>query len=272
MITSLTNDTVKYVDRLKKKASFRREENRFVVEGIRMIREVPDHFRRMLFVTEESLERFPELAGWCDRVETVSPEVLRKLSDTQTPQGMLGVVQIPEDPKTAGHNENAEPADSGSDIPLVLVLDGLQDPGNVGTLIRTAEAFGATEVLLSSNAADPFSPKVVRSTMGSLFRVPIRIAEDLVAELEQLKRQGVQVIGTHLKGQDFYAADLTGPVAILIGNEGNGLSDAVAATADLLVRIPMEGRVESLNAAISGSVVGYEILRQRRTTGTGSLR
>lgn len=283
MITSLTNDTVKYVDKLKKKASFRREEQSFVVEGIRMLREVPENLRRMLFVTEESLERFPELSGWCDRVETVSEGVLQKLSDTQTPQGMLAVVRIPvpvadeerhlpaeqdEHRGQAGAEEKG--AAAGSRAPLILVLDGLQDPGNVGTLIRTAEAFGATEVLLSANAADPFSPKVVRSTMGSLFRVPIRIAENLVAELEQLKRQGVQVLGTHLKGQDFYAADLTGPVAILIGNEGNGLSDAVAATADLLVRIPMEGQVESLNAAISGSVVGYEILRQRRTAGAGS--
>ena len=258
MITSLTNDTVKYVDKLKKKASFRREEQCFVVEGIRMIREVPAELRRILFVTDESMQRFPELGSWGDRVETVSDGVLQKLSDTQTPQGMLAVVRIPD------MKETEEVPDR---LPLILVLDGLQDPGNVGTLIRTAEAFGATEVLLGANAADPFSPKVVRSTMGSIFRVPVRITEDLVSELEHLKERGVSVIGTHLNGQDFYAADLTGPVAILIGNEGNGLSDAVAATADILVRIPMEGRVESLNAAISGSVVGYEILRQRRRKG-----
>ena len=102
--------------------------------------------------------------------------------------------------------------------------------------------------------------------MGTIFRVPIRTVPDLATELEKLKSTGVRVVGMHLAGQDFYAADLTGPVAILIGNEGNGLSDAVAAAADVLVRIPMEGSVESLNAAVSGSVVGYEVLRQRRNS------
>ena len=278
MITSLTNDTVKYVDKLKKKSSFRREEQCFVVEGIRMIREVPVCLRRMLFVTEESLKKYPELANWCDRVETVSDGVLQKLSDTQTPQGMLAVVRMPETRTAAeirgeqdasrkqGSRKTEQCMDGGLDVgdPLIVVLDGLQDPGNVGTIVRTAEAYGATEVLIGANSADPFSPKVVRSTMGSVFRVPIYITEDLVGELSKLKASGVHVVGTHLSGTDFYAADLTGPIAILIGNEGNGLSDEVAETADVLVRIPMEGQVESLNAAISGSVVGYEILRQRR--------
>ena len=256
MITSLTNDTVKYIDKLKKKAAFRREEQSFVVEGIRMIREVPMDIRRMLFVTEETLRRYPELTDWCERVETVSENVLQKLSDTQTPQGMLAVV------KTPGLHESS----SEERKPFYMVLDGLQDPGNVGTLIRTAEAVGVTEVLMSDDSADPYSPKVVRSTMGTIFRVPIRTVPDLATELEKLKSTGVRVVGMHWAGQDFYAADLTGPVAILIGNEGNGLSDAVAAAADVLVRIPMEGSVESLNAAVSGSVVGYEVLRQRRNS------
>ena len=261
MITSLTNDTVKYVEKLKKKASFRREEGCFVVEGIRMIREAPEAERKCLFLTEAALAEYPELEHWCDRVETVSDPVLRKLSDTETPQGMLAVVRFLKETETAGDREPS-PVSSGK-ATLYLILDGLQDPGNVGTLIRTAEAVGATAVLLSKGSADPYSPKVVRSTMGTIFRVPVRVVEDLPAEIEALKKTGVIVYGTHLSGTDFYQADLTGPIAFLIGNEGNGLSEEVAATADRLLRIPMEGKVESLNAAVSGSVVAYEAYRQR---------
>ena len=256
MITSVTNDTVKYVEKLKKKASFRREEGAFVVEGIRMIREVPEQRRRMLFLTEAAMERYPELEGWCSRTELVSEQVLRKLSDTETPQGMLAVVTMAVD----GVRKPSE-ADKA---PLYLVLDGVQDPGNVGTIIRTAEAVGASGVLLSRTSADPYSPKVVRSTMGTIFRVPIYIEEDLPAALRKLKQQGVAVFGTHLSGTDFYQADLTGPLAFLIGNEGNGLTPEVAAEAEHLLRIPMEGSVESLNAAVSCSVVAYEAYRQRR--------
>ncbi len=251
MITSLTNDKVKYVEKLKKKSSFRRSEECFVVEGIRMIREVPEELRSVLFLTEDALRQYPDLSDWCGTVETVTEQVLKRLSDTETPQGMLAVVHFPEK-KTDASKEA-----------LYLVLDGLQDPGNVGTLLRTAEAVGVTEVLLSRDTADPFSPKVVRSTMGAIFRVPVRIAESLPEELRTMKKEGVRVLGTHLSGQDFYSTDLTGPVAVLVGNEGNGLTEAVTAEADVLVRIPMEGKIESLNAAVSGSVVCYEVYRQR---------
>ena len=262
MISSLTNDKIKYVEKLKKKASFRREEACFVVEGIRMIREVPEKLRRRLYLTETALDQYPELGDWCGDVETVTDPVLRKMSDTETPQGMLAVATMPEGGSTpAGYIGEA---DNPGGSPLYLVLDGLQDPGNVGTLIRTAEAVGAAAVLLSRNSADPFSPKVVRSTMGTIFRVPLRICEDLPRELGELKKAGVVVFGTHLSGTDVYAADLSGPLALLIGNEGNGLTEEVAACADRLLRIPMEGQVESLNAAVSGSVVAYEAYRQRR--------
>ncbi len=273
VITSLTNDTVKYIEKLKKKASFRREEGCFVVEGIRMIREVPENRRILLFLTEDASRQHPELASWCERTELVSPQVLQKLSDTETPQGMLAVVSMSDRAPSAEPARDAEPtctAEPARDAeptrtaePLYLVLDGLQDPGNVGTLIRTAEAVGATEVLMSRNTADPYSPKVVRSTMGTIFRVSVRITEDLPSAIEELKKKGVVIFGTHLSGTDFYEADLTGPAAFLIGNEGNGLSEAVAATADRLLKIPMEGKVESLNAAVSGSVVAYEAYRQR---------
>ena len=202
VITSLTNDTVKYIEKLKKKASFRREEGCFVVEGIRMIREVPENRRILLFLTEDASRQHPELASWCERTELVSPQVLQKLSDTETPQGMLAVVSMSDRAPSAEPARDAEPtctAEPARDAeptrtaePLYLVLDGLQDPGNVGTLIRTAEAVGATEVLMSRNTADPYSPKVVRSTMGTIFRVSVRITEDLPSAIEELKKKGAK--------------------------------------------------------------------------------
>jgi len=257
MITSRTNDKIKYIEKLKQKSSFRREEGCFIVEGIRMVREVPEDLRRELYLTEKALADHPELSRWCGAVETVSDSVMEKLADTKTPQGMLAVVKIP---------ENGSEGDGDEKTPLYLVLDGVQDPGNVGTIIRTAEAVGATAVLLSRTSADPFSPKVVRSTMGTIFRVRVEISDDLPDTLRGLKKEGVRIFGTHLSGTEFYDADLTCPLAFLIGNEGNGLTDEVAKEADSLLRIPMEGQVESLNAAVSGSVVAYEAYRQRRGT------
>ena len=292
MITSRTNDKIKYIEKLKQKSSFRREEGCFIVEGIRMVREVPETLRRELYLTENALADHPELSDWCNAVETVSDSVMEKLADTKTPQGMLAVVKIPDNNSDKNsekkpenkYNNNAEIAarkilennrvkndesehsviTRDGNVPLYLVLDGMQDPGNVGTIIRTAEAVGATAVLLSRTSADPFSPKVVRSTMGTIFRVRIEISDDLPDTLRRLKKEGVRIFGTHLSGTEFYDADLTCPLAFLIGNEGNGLTDEVAAEADFLLRIPMEGEVESLNAAVSGSVVAYEAYRQRR--------
>ena len=260
MITSRTNDKIKYIEKLKQKSSFRREEGCFIVEGIRMVREVPEDLRRELYLTEKALADHPEFAGWCRTVETVSDSVMEKLADTKTPQGMLAVVKIP----VVKIPENGSRGEGDEKTPLYLVLDGVQDPGNVGTIIRTAEAVGATAVLLSRTSADPFSPKVVRSTMGTIFRVRVEISDDLPDTLRGLKKEGVRIFGTHLSGTEFYDADLTCPLAFLIGNEGNGLTDEVAKEADSLLRIPMEGQVESLNAAVSGSVVAYEAYRQRR--------
>ncbi|MBO6163404.1 MAG: RNA methyltransferase [Eubacterium sp.] len=251
MITSKTNDRIKYIEKLKTKASFRREEQCFIVEGIRMIREVPKAWRRELYLTEKAAEEYPELMNWCGAVELVSEPVMEKLADTKTPQGMLAVVSMGDSPVNPGHT-------------LIFVLDGVQDPGNVGTILRTAEAVGAAEVLLSRDSADPFSPKTVRSTMGAIFRVPVRVAEDLPSAVRELKNKwpGIKVCGMHLDGTGLYRADLSGPVAVLIGSEGNGLTEAVSLEADTLLRIPMEGQVESLNAAISAAVMGYEVYRQ----------
>ena len=147
----------------------------------------------------------------------------------------------------------------------LLILESVQDPGNLGTMVRTGEGAGITGVVMNRTTVDLFNPKTIRSTMGSIYRVPFVVADDLEQTLQMLKKKGVRLYAAHLKGQKQYDAfDYTEATGFLIGNEGNGLSDEIANAADSYIRIPMEGQVESLNAAISASLLMYECNRQRR--------
>ena len=147
----------------------------------------------------------------------------------------------------------------------MMVLDRLQDPGNVGTILRTAEGAGVTGVMLDAECADIYNPKTIRSTMGSIFRMPFCYEEDLEEGIRKLKERGVCVYAAHLEGKQSYdEADYRGPCAFLIGNEGNGLRPQIARMADTYIRIPMAGQVESLNAAIAATVLMFETGRQRR--------
>ena len=175
--------------------------------------------------------------------------------DTKTPQGILSLIKIP---------SYTEEQVTGGENPFLIVLEDLQDPGNVGTILRTAEGAGVTGIVVSRRTADLFQPKTIRATMGSIYRMPILEVDDPAAFLQRLSAHGIQSYAAHLRGKESYRVqDYTGPTAILIGNEGNGLSDALAAAASRLVRIPMEGRVESLNAAIAAAVLMYEVHGQR---------
>ena len=179
------------------------------------------------------------------------------MSDTQTPQGVLALVRQ----FSYGMDELLK-----SDRPAhLMVLENLQDPGNLGTILRAGEGAGVTGVVMDANTADIYNPKVIRSTMGSVLRMPFVYAEDLHETLETLKQKKVRLFAAHLKGKNAYdLEDYTGDTAFLIGNEANGLTDETAAMADTYVRIPMEGRVESLNAAVAASVLMFEAARQRR--------
>lgn len=211
--------------------------------------------------------------------EVVSDDVFACLSDTKTPQGILAVVKQlryrMEDlmgnapapvPSAAARSSDAgrESRTESGAAPLIVVLENIQDPGNLGTILRSAEAAGATGILLSRGCADLYNPKVTRSTMGSIFRVPFVCTDDLQGAVLRLKEQGVRVLAAHLKGSaDLYEESCAGPVAFLIGNESRGLSDETASLADRAVRIPMSGRVESLNAAVAASILLFEAKRQR---------
>ena len=264
MIESVSNANVKFVEGLNTKSKNRKKENAFVVEGPRMVFETPVELLQKVFVTEdfskddsvaEHLQTFINKGIF---VETVADKVMKAMSDTVTPQGILAVVKKPE----------YELKDLLSDCPLILMLETIQDPGNLGTMFRTAEGAGCTGVILSKDTVDLFLPKVVRSTMGSLYRMPFVIREDLDATILELKQKGVRFYAAHLGGTHTYDdCDYTSPTAFLIGNEGNGLSAKIAEEADEKILIPMGGELESLNAAMASGILMYEASRQRRRGG-----
>ena len=153
----------------------------------------------------------------------------------------------------------------GKKNPLLLILEDIQDPGNLGTMVRTAEGAGVDGVIMTKATVDIYNPKTIRSTMGSIYRMPTIYIEDTVKLLELFKEKGIKSYAAHLDGKNSYdKEDYCTGTAILIGNEGNGLRDEVSNKADIWVRIPMEGQVESLNAAIAASILMFEVARQRR--------
>ena len=150
-------------------------------------------------------------------------------------------------------------------LPLFLILENLQDPGNLGTIMRTAEGAGASGIIMSSDTVDIYNPKTIRSTMGSIYRVPFFYAEDIRETVRQIQQKGIGIYAAHLHGEKYYDEyDYRRPAAFLIGNEGNGLTEETAKLADTCIRIPMAGQLESLNAAVASALLMYEAARQRR--------
>ena len=255
MITSADNARIKEVIRLNTKSKERRERGLFVAEGRKLFLETPPGLREQVFVSASFAENGQELLREC-RYEVVDDRLFLKLCDTRTPQGILTVARIP--------RYTREDLLKGKDSPLLLMLEDLQDPGNVGTILRTAEAAGVTGVFMSAKCADVFQPKVIRATMGSIFRVPFCVEQDLCETAGWLRKQNVRIYAAVLEGSElFFQNDYQVPSAFMIGNEGNGLSKALAQEADQRVRIPMSGSVESLNAAVAAAVFLYEAKRQR---------
>ena len=257
MITSTSNPQVKHLLQLQKKSKARNEEGVFVVEGLRMFVEVPKERVEKVYVSETFYYKKKHELSWEEfPLEILSDSVFKHVSDTQTPQGVLCIVKRKQyDLGTLLDIEN----------PHFMVLDNLQDPGNLGTIVRTAEGAGVDAVFMSRDCVDIYNPKTIRSTMGSIYRMPTIYVEDTVKLLELFKEKGIKSYAAHLDGKNSYdKEDYRTGTAILIGNEGNGLRDEVSNKADIWVRIPMEGQVESLNAAIAASVFMFEVARQRR--------
>lgn len=291
MITSSSNGRIKNIARLQKSSKARKEQGVFVLEGIKMFGEAVEYSRvQEVYVSESFMALYVELlekgkgavspkenslqAGILSQMEragddwlaaynleVVGDSVFHKLSETVTPQGILAVVQMPE----------REFPEQGN----ILALDGVQDPGNLGTILRTAEAAGIAGVVLSEDSADMFNPKVIRATMGGIFRVPVRMVPDMVFALDRFRQktgaggQGYTLYGAAL-GEgcvEYTKPDYTKPSVVVIGNEARGISTAVMNILDKRVQIPMAGKAESLNAAVAASVLMFEMARQRRLDG-----
>ena len=267
MITSTSNQQMKNIASLLKKSKERRSSKTFVVEGPRMVVEAPLENLKAVYVAEnfenkeENKAILSVLKDKCTQAnavyEVVADNVFKSVSDTQTPQGIMAVVAMPE--------YGLEQLLDGEKTHL-LILESIQDPGNLGTMVRTGEGAGVTGIIKNKTTVDLFNPKTIRSTMGSIYRVPFYVTEDLPALMKQLQEKGISLYAAHLKGEHSYdEEDYKKACGFLIGNEGNGLSNEIADLADTYIKIPMEGQVESLNAAISATLLMYEANRQRRT-------
>lgn len=260
MITSTSNARIKQLALWNQKAKERRKDGVFLAEGIKMFEEAPAGWIREVYISENFYNKVSkaqmEKLNQCG-YEVVSDTVFTKVSDTQTPQGVLCVLKQPEYTlMDLGMLRKSQP--------LVMVLEDIQDPGNLGTILRTGEGAGVTGVIMTKETVDIFNPKTIRATMGSIYRVPFLYVDSIAEAIEKLKKNNIQVYAAHLKGDRSYSElNFTRGTAFLIGNEGNGLKEETAALADTYLKIPMEGRVESLNAGVASAILMYEAHRQR---------
>lgn len=266
----MENRKKKFIRELCEKSRVRKESGLFVVDGPKMCGEIPSALAEEIYVTEEFLAS-PHV-NICERIlrehpfETVTTQDMQKMSDTVTPQGILAVVRQKR-AKTVKELLDTE------EEPLLLITETIQDPGNLGTMIRAAEAAGATGILMNDMTVDPYSPKVVRSTMGSIFRVPFAVVSDLSRAVKDMAsgvygNGPVNVVATDLSAAKSYReVDYRKPTAILIGNESKGLSGEIKELSTERVIIPMCGKVESLNAAMAATILMFEASGERRRHG-----
>jgi TrmH family RNA methyltransferase len=251
--------TMQRLRRLSGRRSARGDEGAFVIDGPTLLAEALDAAVPVDAVVAEPgcpPQLLARAAAAGAAVHRATPGALARVVDAVTPQGVAAIGRFadrPPDDVAAGAG------------PLALVLVGVADPGNAGTLLRSAEAAGAGAVLFCAGSVDPYGPKCVRASAGSLFRLAIGRDGDTGAALAALRAHGLTTVATLARGAPAYdAADLGGPVALVLGNEAHGLAPEIAAAVDRAVTIPMAGRAESLNVAMAGTILCFESLRQRR--------
>ena len=249
IITSKDNKIVKEVKKLKEKKN---RIDKFIVEGIKMVQEAINENAKIeyiIFSNTELEKQIYEIEKY--NVLEVSEKIFQDLSDVVTPQGVLAVII-----------KNKEQQEIDYEQDYILALDGIQDPGNMGTIIRTADSANIKQIIISKNTVDSYSPKVIRSTMGAIFRVNIIETEDLVSTLEKLKNKNFKIITTSLDTKNsIYDINYKKSV-VVIGNEANGVTKEVQNISTSKVKIPMVGKTESLNASVAAGIMIYEYVRQ----------
>lgn len=262
-ITSVKNPLVKEVKSLKIK-KYRESKGLFFIEGFRFVEEAIKGQEEIekIFISEQFVRtKNPDTESLLEQIrlqkyETVllSDRVFKEVSDTNNPQGILAVLRV----KKRSLNEII------STDNFFILLDSIQDPGNMGTIIRTADAAAFTGVIVSKGCVDVYNPKVLRSTMGSIFHIPVVLSESLPDTINYLKTKGIKVYAAHLNGKvNYFETRMESDTAILIGNEANGLSNEISSCATSMVKIPMPGKSESLNASVAAAILMYECVRQR---------
>lgn len=267
-LSSVSNPVVKAAAELKQK-KYRTEQQAFLVEGLRSVEDAVKYGTvKQLFVLQENKAVSMRQAAVVEQAALagaelygVTEQVMKKIADTETPQSLTAVVA-----KTRAALD--ELASAGG---TVLVLDRIGDPGNLGTMIRSADAAGISGVILLAGCTDVFAPKAVRATMGSLLHLPVAEGVSETDFIKWAQQSGYELLVTCLANAgSLYETDLQGRVAVVIGSEAEGVSESLLAAADKKVFIPMEGQAESLNAAVAAGIVMFECLRQR-LAGKGKL-
>jgi RNA methyltransferase, TrmH family len=260
VITSPHNKRVAAAARLKKRA-LREKDRRFLVEGVQAVAEAFSSGAdvREVFATPESEERLDPVISLAQEagvpVHTVSPEVMAHLTSTVTPQGVMAVAGFVDVPLTTVVEAS---------VGIIPVLVEVRDPGNAGTILRSADASGSDAVVFTRSSVDVYNPKTVRATAGSLFHVPVVRDVDVTDAIDRLRERGFAVLATTASGdEEVQDVDLSGPTAVLFGNEARGLSSEVLRLADRSVRVPIQGRAESLNLAAAATLILFEAARQR---------
>lgn len=259
-ISSTKNPLIKEIKGLYRKKN-RWSSKTFILEGIKIIHEaIVEGIELKYILYTNSLLSNPEGEQLLKSIKDtgsiirVTESVFREISDTETPQGIIGIARF--------YQRNLE--DIGKlDRPSLLFLDAIQDPGNMGTIIRTGDAFHMDGIILGEGCVDPYNPKVVRSTMGSIFRTPIYICNDTLGSLKKIKDMGIKILATSLDGELLYNKSLKDGFLGIIGNESKGVSPEIISIAEEKVKIPMPGRAESLNAGVAASIIMYESMKWR---------
>lgn len=267
-ITSKSNQKVKYLKSLNEK-KFRQKYNEYYLEGIKVVNELLDMYNKkavdiisiaysydILSKLNGGLEILKRLEKISDiEILNISKDVFESITDTVSPQGILATLKIP--------NKSLNDINNDSNI---IILDKLQDAGNVGTIIRTADSFDVRNIICLEGTVDVFSPKVLRSTMASIFRVNIIQIDNnnLNESINKIKEKGYNIIGTSLQTSTYVSKDVfKGKCAFALGNESNGISELIIKSCDKLVKIPMSDSAESLNVACATSILLYEQFKNK---------
>lgn len=258
VISSKDNEQIKHIKKLKDK-KYRDEVNEYIVEGIKLVNEAIEenvNIKTIVVCEEceytEGIEQalLYEIAKY--NCMYVTKKIFLSITDVVNPQGILAVVEKEDSIEKINYKED-----------IILALDGIQDPGNLGTILRTADSANLKQIILSSDCADPYNPKVVRSTMGAIFRMNIITSENLAKTLQMVKKHKFEVVVTALDtNKSMYDIQYNKKV-IVIGNEAKGVSNEIQNLADQKVIIPMLGKTESLNASVAASIMIYEYVRSK---------